>query len=101
MVILGMIGSNENSNDEKWKIFTTKRFERSLIKLNKEIVIKILQAVHILFNNPFIGKKLTGILRGKRSLRVGDYRVIYHLNKEEKAVYLLDVRHRKVAYKRP
>jgi len=93
--------SGANIKNKIWQIFTTRRFERSLMKLDKKTIARIFQEVKSLSENPFAGKKLTGVLKDKRSLRVGGYRVIYKLDKKEKVVYLLDVRHRKVAYRRP
>jgi len=49
--------------------------------------------------DPFLGKPLRGDLSGKRSLRVGDYRVIYTINEQKKVVILYGVKHRKKAYK--
>lgn len=46
--------------------------------------------------DPFQGKSLHGSLKGKFSLRVGDYRVIYRV--EGNVVLLLVVGHRKKIY---
>jgi len=48
--------------------------------------------------DPFIGKKLRGMLYW--SLRISDYRLIYRVVKEEKMVVLMTVFHRKRGYKR-
>mgnify|MGYP005645334707 CR=1 FL=1 len=48
--------------------------------------------------DPFIGKKLRGMPYW--SLRIGDYRLIYRVVKEEKMVILMTVFHRKRGYKR-
>jgi len=41
---------------------------------------------------------LRGELVGKWSLRVGDYRVIYVIDEDQKIVVLYNARHRKVVY---
>ncbi len=51
-----------------------------------------------LADEPHIGKPLRGELSGKWSLRVGDHRIIYVINEQEKAVILYSVSHRKKAY---
>jgi len=49
--------------------------------------------------DPYLGKALRGELSGKWSLRIGDYRVIYTINEDERTVMLYHVKHRKTAYK--
>lgn len=56
-------------------------------------------AIRELKINPYMGKPLRGYLLGKWSLRVGDYRIIYVLNENEKTVILYNVGHRKAAYR--
>lgn len=48
--------------------------------------------------NPDIGKQLTGTLKGLRSLRIGDYRVIYKKEIENLIILILAVGHRKNIY---
>ena len=45
----------------------------------------------------FFGKPLQFSLFGLRSMRVGDYRVIFHLKKKE--VFIVLIAHRSVVYK--
>ncbi len=46
------------------------------------------------------GKPLTGPLKGFRRLRIGRYRVIYHLDWKERIVTVIAIGHRKEIYKR-
>ena len=46
-------------------------------KSNKNISQRIVRAIDSLKTKPFIGKKLLGELAGFRSLRVGEYRILY------------------------
>ena len=55
-------------------------------------------AIRKLADDPHMGKPLRGELSGKWSLRVGDHRVIYTINEQEKTVILYSVSHRKTAY---
>lgn len=55
-------------------------------------------AIRKLETNPYLGKPLRGELVGKRSLRVGDYRVIYAVDEDKKVVILFTVGHRKAVY---
>ena len=38
-------------------------------------------------------------LAGKWSFRIGDYRIIYMVNEDEKTIILFDAEHRKTVYK--
>jgi mRNA interferase RelE/StbE len=56
-------------------------------------------AIRTLEINPYMGKPLRGELAGRWSLRIGDYRVIYVIDENQKIVILYSVKHRKVIYK--
>jgi mRNA interferase RelE/StbE len=49
--------------------------------------------------SPHLGKPLRGELSGNWSLRIGDYRIIYRIDEDEKILTLLRVGHRKTVYK--
>ncbi len=48
--------------------------------------------------NPYAFKELSGKLRGLRSARFGDYRIIFAINERQKTVILFSVRPRERAY---
>ena len=81
------------------RIIVTGRFERDFRKLPKEVKRRIDEAIRLLAEKPYMGKALRGSLAGRRSLRVGDYRVIYRIDEERKAVILLCVGHRQAIYR--
>jgi len=80
-----------------------------LRNINPSDVSRIIEALHILEEDPTVGKLLRGyyevrvedqVIRAKlRSLRVGDYRVIYWYDVRKDTVWLLLVGHRKWVYK--
>lgn len=45
-----------------------------------------------------LGKPLKHSLKGYRRLRVADYRVIYRIEPDERAVYIIAIGHRKDIY---
>lgn len=47
-----------------------------------------------------LGKALRGRLRGSRRLRVGDYRIIYKIDKLEHIVIITEIGHRDTIYER-
>lgn len=63
---------------------------KSLIKRSIEIK---------LINNPIrFGKPLRYSMKGYRSLRVGDYRIIYKIEIDTKVVTIIAIKHRKSVY---
>jgi len=63
------------------------------MKRRADSIIKRLEA------EPFIGKPLRGESGGKRSLRIGSYRLIYIIEEKNKTITLLTIRPRKMAYR--
>lgn len=54
-----------------------------------------------LASNPLaLGKPLKGIFKGLYRYRLGDYRVIYALDRADKKVIILHIRHRSEAYRK-
>jgi mRNA interferase RelE/StbE len=53
-----------------------------------------------LSQDPYIGKTLKGELRGYWSLRVGAYRMIYTIQRQEIVVEVLRIHHRKEVYEK-
>ncbi len=75
--------------------------DRDLKRIDKQYIPRILKAIESLVENPFSvqSKKLKDSESCYR-LRVGDYRVIYQVDQENKTVVIYHIRHRKDAYKR-
>ncbi|MEM2971534.1 MAG: type II toxin-antitoxin system RelE/ParE family toxin [Candidatus Bathyarchaeia archaeon] len=80
----------------KFEIRFTPRFLKNIKALDREIQIRIIREINMLKTNPYIGKPLRGEWKGVYSLRIGDYRVLYHIKKNQ--VFLLVVGHRKRIY---
>lgn len=76
-----------------------KKFYKRLFALNKELFRRIDNALEALKSNPFLGKPLKDKLKGKYSLRVGVYRIIYSVEKREITIYVLDISHRREVYR--
>lgn len=75
--------------------------EKDLLHLPKSIVSRALDRIEELKTNPFPPQslKLSGAENLYR-LRVGEYRVIYEVNTEAKAVTIHYVRHRREVYRK-
>jgi len=72
--------------------------KRLFKKLPRDVQERVGRRILDLAEEPYQGKPLHGKLKGKFSLVVGDYRVVYEVR--ENTVYLLAVGHRKKIYEK-
>lgn len=82
------------------RIELTGRAVKDLSRLERgqpDIYKKVLAKINSLLDDPKTGKPLIGPLKGKWSLRVGDWRIIYEVRGA--AVTILTVNHRREVYK--
>jgi mRNA-degrading endonuclease RelE of RelBE toxin-antitoxin system len=79
-------------------LFLTQTFQKNFLRLPKNIQPKVESALLNIFSNPLIGKRLLGELEGEFSLRVGSYRIIIFLDRENN-IWVETVRHRKEVYR--
>ena len=82
----------------KYQLVLTPRAERGLKRIDRHAMERIAQRIDALAERPRLGKVLKSPLRGKRSLRVGDYRVIYRLDTARQKVIIESVGHRREIY---
>ncbi|MGL9717320.1 MAG: type II toxin-antitoxin system RelE family toxin [Wolbachia sp.] len=86
---------------ERYKIKLLKNVtERDLPALPKTIKSRVLKAIkERLTDSPDkVGKLLSHELKGHRRIRVGDYRIVYQVNKLERIVTVTGIRHREYIY---
>ena len=73
-----------------------KQFESLSDKVKQEIT-KILE--NEIARNPLIGKPLKEPLKGLRSQRIGNLRIIYEFIKNKLVIIVINIEHRKRVYK--
>ena len=75
--------------------------EQDIRRIEAAFIPNILKRVEALSDNPFPRQsvKLSGA-EGTRRLRVGNYRVIYSVDRGTEAIVVHYVRHRREAYRR-
>jgi mRNA interferase RelE/StbE len=72
---------------------------RQLEKLAKNVAKRIIEKVEYISRDPFMFvKKLKGL--DLYRLRVGDYRVIMSIEKKKMIIFVLEVGHRSVIYRK-
>ena len=81
-----------------YKVKVTAKAKRELKNLSKEDRLQIGKIIEDLKDDPLIGKPLSRELIRKFSYRVGVYRIIYLVNREDEAITILSAAHREVVY---
>jgi len=85
--------------EKRYKIIALPRFEKDLAKLKQETKRRVLRNLSTLESSPYSFKELHGSLRGKHTMRIGDYRLIYTIDGKNETVFLMTITHRRHAYK--
>ena len=83
-----------------YKVIWYKATRSDFKSIPKDFVERILKAGDALSSNPRPQQslKMEGE-EGKYRLRVGDYRLVYHIDDKDKTVLIWRVRHRKEVYR--
>ena len=79
-------------------IILKKPAKRFIKKLDKKSQIRIINKFKSLKRNPNLGIPLGGRLSGLWKLRIGKYRAIYEIVRNELVIYVLKIGHRKNVY---
>lgn len=84
---------------EEYKIFFKKSVEKELKKIPEKYLLKILQRIENLKDNPRPegSEKLTG--QDLYRIRQGTYRVVYSIQDNELTIWVVKAGHRKEIYK--
>lgn len=83
-----------------YKLAIKKSARKELDNLPDQIFLKVDKSILSLKENPFPypqAKKLKG--EDKCRLRIGDYRVVYSVDEDQKTITIYRVRHRKDVYR--
>jgi mRNA interferase RelE/StbE len=83
-----------------YEVFLERRTERDLKRLPAAIFTRLIPHIKALSENPKPSgcRKITGSKNDWR-IRIGDYRIIYEIDEEERAVRVMRIRHRREVYR--
>ncbi len=81
------------------KVALSKDAQKQYERLPKPQQLKISKKLIELEQNPYVGKKLEGELKGIYSLRVWPYRILYEINRDKQIVQVHKIAHRQGVYK--
>ena len=83
-----------------YSVFLSRNAEKALKRAPTEIRERLLRTVKALKNNP----RPDGVtkLKGRDAwrVRVGEYRILYHIDNNEMVVVVIKIAHRREAYRR-
>lgn len=74
------------------------RAKRQIKSIKKIYQQAILSALEEIGDDPFVGKPLERDLKERFSYRIGVYRIVYKINKDDKVVNILFAGHRSTVY---
>lgn len=81
------------------KISFVKSAENELLRLDKKLAKRILDKINLLAGNPY-GQNSQKLGGGKGyRIRMGDYRIVYTVDKIAKTVTIIRIRHRRDVYR--
>jgi mRNA interferase RelE/StbE len=87
-----------------YQIKTTPTFDKDLRKLDRQVAKRIIKKIEWLASQSeipiFSVKYLPKDLEGLQKYRVGDWRILFWLDRKKKEIVLYGVNHRKSVYKR-
>lgn len=81
-----------------YRILYTEEAARRIGKLDKAVKERVGKAIKKLSEQPEVGKRLTGLLSDRWSYRVGDWRILYKVKKNEVLILILTIGHRRDVY---
>ena len=73
---------------------------RKLARRDKALYTAVQKKMVQIAENPYSGKPLKGILKGKRRVHVGHFVLVYEIDENEHKVIFLEFAHHDEAYKR-
>lgn len=82
-----------------FKIVLHKNAAKKLAKLPGDFRSKIFKAIDLLSIDPYAGKKLRGELEGSYRIRIGDFRIIYDIDRSEGLIIIHTIGSREDVYK--
>ncbi len=90
-----MVPSNRSISRIMLDIVIESRADKTLSLLDRQLRLQIAEDIYGLGTRFMDGKRLTGKLKGYRSWRSGDYRIIYTVQFKESSIKVLRIGHRK------
>ncbi len=85
-----------------YKVVFSNQAERALRRIAERepaLYERVVAVVDDLQRDPYQGKPLKGELKGRYSYRIGSYRIVYLIRRQELLVVIIDIGHRRDIYR--
>ena len=82
-----------------YRVLLRNKARKSLAKIPRPFRQRIIVALVRLRNDPYLGEPLLGQYKGKYSLHIHPYRIIYEIYRANLIIYVIRIDHRGGAYK--
>jgi len=76
---------------KKFQVKLSNRARHNLKMIPSPWQARIIEAIDIISQNPFLYKKMWGKLADKRRMRLWPYRVVYEVDEKHGVVYILNI----------
>jgi len=86
--------------EKVYSILFTKSSEKQYHALSEKVQHELALILEEIARDPLLGKPLQGPLKGLRSKRAGNFRIIYEQKKSELIITVINIGQRKSVYKR-
>lgn len=83
-----------------YSVHLSQRAKKQLYRLDAKVQKRVVNALKTLNTQPQAGKPLRGELKDYRSLRVGDWRILYTIRHKEIEIMVVYLGHRREVYSR-
>ena len=83
-----------------WTVSYSPSAAKAIRKLDDPVRQRVRRAVETLMEDPLRGKPLQLAIKGLRSWRTGDFRIIYRAVEEHLEIYVVAIGHRRDVYDR-
>ncbi len=81
-----------------YRVIYTEEAAKRINRLDVAVKERVRKVISRMSEHPELGKPLTGLLSGRRSYRVGDWRILYKIRRSELLILILTVGRRSSVY---
>jgi mRNA-degrading endonuclease RelE of RelBE toxin-antitoxin system len=82
-----------------YTVLLSRQAEKFYKKLEKNVKARVREALIIIENQPYTGKRLHGELKENCSMRIGKTRIIYTVSEKDKTIHIIAIGPRKTIYR--
>lgn len=83
-----------------YKLHISQKAAKEIKKITKDHRKILIAGLEEIQENPMLGKPLKRELTGRFSYRIGVYRIIYRINKQDKIIQIITAGHRSYVYEK-